>query len=170
MEEVTQYFDEQNEQQYKAGQEVELMDFLNAYPWQAWMHGTAEPGTTFDQINDAVGAWRGRLAHCTGLRISSMGIFTAQPQPHCHVLLLGHDRNNRTMENIDGDFIESAEDFWKELMHRTAEFKILHDAPGAVRYIIQNNTIEKQSMLLSPRGLKLLQKKKKLYEKSQINS
>lgn len=134
------------------------MEYLNGYSWQAWMHGTAEPGTTFDHLDKAVGAWRGRLANISKMRVSSMGFSNMQPQPHVHVLLLGRNKHGHTLESLNEDIFTEMEHFWRTMMHRSCRFSLLKNVPGAVRYIIQNNVIDKHSMVLSPRGLKLLQK------------
>jgi hypothetical protein len=124
------------------------------------VHCTAEPGTSFDHIDKAVGAFRGRLAHLAKMQVATMGFFTAHPMPHAHVLLIGKNRFGRTLADLGDDLIKDMLQFWKTLMHRSdVEFSLLHDAPGAIRYIIQDNTIEKRSAaILSPRGIKLLQK------------
>lgn len=82
------------------------------------------------------------------------------PQPHVHVLLVGKNRFGRTLADVGDDLIKDMLQFWKSMMHRSdVKFELLHDVSGAVRYIVQNNTVEKRSAaILSPRGLKLLQK------------
>lgn len=159
MEELTQSFYDNEATPYKQGQEAELMDYLNKYPWQAWMTGTAEPGTSFEALDRAVGAWRGRLAHLASMRVSCMGVCNLHPQPHVHVLLLGTNKRGRTLARLDEDFINEMVLFWKVLMHRSAKYELLNNVAGAVRYVVEDNLINRQrAAILSPRGIKLLQK------------
>lgn len=160
IEEVTQYFEQYETPQYKSGQEVELMEYLNGYQWQAWLHATAEPGTTFERIDKMVGAWRGRLAHRASLQVSTMGVCTLHPQPHAHVLLVGRNKHGKTIADLSEDLIDEMEGFWKSIAKRSAVLELLNDNAGAIRYIVENNTINKQSTILSPRGIKLLTKLK----------
>lgn len=162
---MNQYFDNQNEAPYTTTQSAELMDFLNSYPWQAWVHLQAEPDTSLERFDKAVGNLRGRLAHLSKLQVASWGVFTKHHGTHGHVLLLGKNRFGVTLADTSEDTINDILQYWKDMMHRQATFKLLDNVPGAARYVIEENTIDKQSAsFLSPRGLKLLNKMKHIKE------
>lgn len=131
------------------------MDFLNAYPWQAWVHLTAEPNVNFDRFDKCVGAFRGKLASSSNLQVSSWGVFSRYNGAHGHVLLLGKNKFGKTLADVSQETIDDMVKFWSSMMHRSnAQFELLHNAEGAVGYVINNNTIEKTSaQFLTPRGL-----------------
>lgn len=143
----------------------ELTQYLAQYPWEAWFHGTAEPGTSFEKLDYAVGRIRGKLADLSSLRVSSVGFCAWYPQPHVHVLFLGMNSRGETLAGVSDDLLEEMVKTWKASLHRPARFEKLYCSGGAIGYIVGKNVIGKKTAILSPRGLKLLKK----YAKGKYN-
>lgn len=136
-------------------QQKEIIKNLTKYNWQMMLTGTAKPDTGFSRLDSIFAKWRSRAAKATGCQIGTVGVFVAQPQPHVHVLLIGSNRNGKTLLDVHPDIIQGLQESWRSMTHRSCEVSQINDH-GAVRYIVEHNMQGMSWRSLTPHNIRLL--------------
>lgn len=146
------------EHSYRQTDKEDLAEYFSPYPWEAWFTGSGEPDATFDHLDKLVGRWRSHLAHLSGLQIAAVGVFNSFPQPHVHILLLGRNKYGKTLTGISTPLREKMDAAWESMSFRPGRLALLDSPAGAINYIVSKNIIDKPSIILGPRGIKMLKR------------
>lgn len=140
----------------------DIKAFFNKFEWQLWLTGGKEL-SSLGELDKLVGALRGWLAKRSGMQVSSIGVFNRYPYPHVHAFLLGTNRHGKSLNDVSDELLHDAECFWKMLTGvggkpgNKGKLDRIYDQIGCVGYTVECNLMD-YSHVLTPRGLKLLNK------------
>lgn len=144
--------------QYQPHHKGALSQYLTSYKWEAWFTGSGEPNAPFETLDNLFGRWRSRLAHRSGLQVGSIGVFTTDPVPHIHALLVGTNKHGQTMADLSSSLREELEFAWERMAHRPGRIALIAHPEAVTTYVVNGNTVAKPSRFLSPRGIKTLKR------------
>ncbi|MFZ5573491.1 MAG: hypothetical protein ACOZF0_24070 [Thermodesulfobacteriota bacterium] len=129
-----------------------MAEWLAKYPWTHWAHlRFNHDRISGEQAEKCLKGWRLKLIKRERLQVATFGIINHRPTSHLHILLMGINRQGKTLDDVeDGN--------WKvyaRLWPGSAVIDPIKDK-GAIEYMAFANTPAGHYELLMPYNTKLL--------------
>jgi len=130
-----------------------LKDYWNRWPWEWFL--TARLNNQYYGL--ILKRFRIALQKDEHLQIAYVGLYVSYPQPHLHILMLGQNREGKSLSSVDS---KSWEREWQKITHNTAIIESIYDQEGVVSYMVIHNTPNNHHEELMPYNRKLLKRMK----------
>ena len=150
--------------QYSKTQQDDLMGLFQGVEWQMMISGCidADKNKAFERIDGLVARYRTMVAKQTGLQIGAIGALVDYKGLHVHLLLVGQNRFGNTLRDLDADKVRELQRMWFGLLGGTCRYSSIFNLEGVKRYVIGENLVNKWSTVLTPVGISLLRKIKRV--------
>lgn len=150
--------------QYNKTQQDDLMGLFQGVEWQMMISGCidADKNKTLERIDGLVARYRVMVAKQTRLQIGAIGALVDYKGLHVHLLLVGQNRFGNTLRDLDADKVRELQRMWFGLLGGTCRYSSIFNLEGVKRYVIGENLINKWSTVLTPVGISLLRKIKRV--------
>lgn len=143
---------------YKKSEGVEIKRFFSLVPWELAFTGSDGHGNTPDALEEVFARWRTLAAKITGMQVAAMGVLTGKGHSHIHAVLVGRNRKNESLLDVDNDHLQALQKVWHNWTHSTAKIVPVRDS-GWARYMVDGNLVHTPTArILQPFGMNLIKK------------
>ena len=140
------------------------MGLFQGVEWQMMISGCidADKNKTLERIDGLVARYRVMVAKQTRLQIGAIGALVDYKGLHVHLLMIGQNRFGNILRDLDADQVRELQRTWYGLFGGTCRYSSIYDLEGVKRYVIGENLVNKWSTVLTPVGISLLRKIKRV--------
>lgn len=129
----------------------EVKKYLDKWPWEWFATLTFKWIVNPEGVEKELKRWRIKLCKGENIQVAYLGVLNFKDRPHLHLLMLGRNRDGKTLLSAD---INRAERSWCS----GAKIKPINEKTGAIGYIVDQNMPCDQYQFVGPYNIKLLHK------------